>query len=132
MSINIRIITPSQIICSTTVDEIILPGLNGQLGVLSGHVSTAAALDIGVLRLKLNEKWTPFILFGGFVEIRNDKVTVLINEIEEAATIKLRDTARDLEIATTNLETAKSEDKLEALRNLKIATARVRAAAFLS
>jgi F-type H+-transporting ATPase subunit epsilon len=132
MSINIRIITPSQIICSTTVDEIILPGLNGQLGVLSGHVSTAAALDIGVLRLKLNEKWTPFILFGGFVEIRNDKVTVLINEIEEAAAIKLRDTARDLEIATTNLETAKSEDKLEALRNLKIATARVRAAAFLS
>jgi len=49
MAINIRILTPDRIICSTTADEVILPGTTGQIGVLDGHATLITALDTGLL-----------------------------------------------------------------------------------
>jgi F-type H+-transporting ATPase subunit epsilon len=46
---------PDRVICSTTADEIVLPGLTGQVGVLDGHAALITALDTGLLRIKLNE-----------------------------------------------------------------------------
>jgi F0F1-type ATP synthase epsilon subunit len=37
MVMNIRVLTPDRVICSTTADEIVLPGLTGQVGVLEQH-----------------------------------------------------------------------------------------------
>ena len=37
MVLNIRVLTPDRVICSTTADEVVLPGLTGQVGVLNGH-----------------------------------------------------------------------------------------------
>jgi F-type H+-transporting ATPase subunit epsilon len=45
---------PDRVICSTTADEIVPPGLTGQVGVLDGH-ALITALDTGLLRIKLNE-----------------------------------------------------------------------------
>jgi F-type H+-transporting ATPase subunit epsilon len=58
MIMNIRVLTPDRVICSTTADEIVLPGLTGQIGVLDGHASLITALDTGLLRVKLDNKWT--------------------------------------------------------------------------
>jgi F-type H+-transporting ATPase subunit epsilon len=54
MVMNIRV-PPDRVICSTTADEIVLPGLTGQVGVLDGHAALITALDTGLLRIKLNE-----------------------------------------------------------------------------
>ena len=53
MVMNIRVLTPDRVICSTTADEVILPGLTGQVGVLDGHATLITALDTGLLRIKL-------------------------------------------------------------------------------
>jgi F-type H+-transporting ATPase subunit epsilon len=66
MVMNIRVLTPDRVICSTTADEIVLPGLTGQVGVLDGHAALITAT--GLLRIKLNEKWTPIILCGGLAK----------------------------------------------------------------
>jgi len=47
MVMNIRVLTPDRIICSTTADEVVLPGVTGQIGVLDGHASLITALDTG-------------------------------------------------------------------------------------
>jgi F0F1-type ATP synthase epsilon subunit len=49
---------PDRVICSTTADEIVLPGLTGQVGVLDGHAALITALD---RTIKLNEKWNHFM-----------------------------------------------------------------------
>ena len=69
MVLNIRVLTPDRVICSTTADEVVLPGLTGQVGVLDGHAALITALDTGLLRIKLDDKWTPIILCGGLAEI---------------------------------------------------------------
>ena len=133
MTINIRVITPDRIVCSTTAEEIILPSTTGQLGILDGHAPLITALDIGVLRIKMDQKWTPMILFGGFAEIDQDQITILVNDVEEAASLKLAEVTDALEQATLAVENAETNrEKIEASQNLKKASARVQAATFLS
>jgi F-type H+-transporting ATPase subunit epsilon len=133
MTINIRVITPDRIVCSTTAEEIILPSTTGQLGILDGHAPLITALDIGVLRIKMDQKWTPMILFGGFAEVDQNQITILVNDVEEAASLKLDEVTVALEEATIAVEQAETNrEKIEASQNLKKASARVQAATFLS
>jgi len=133
MSMNIRVLTPDRVICSTTADEVVLPGLTGQIGILAGHASLITALDTGLLRIKLNEKWTPIILFGGLAEIDQNRVTVLVNDVEELISLELSEVTKELEKATLGVENAETNKaRLDASLELKKATARVEAVSYLS
>ena len=91
------------------------------------------ALDTGLLRIKLDEKWTPIILCGGLAEIDRNRVTVLVNDVEELANIELSEATKELEKATLAIEKAEtSKDRLDASVELKKATARLEAINYLS
>ena len=133
MTMNIRVLTPDRVICSTMADEVVLPGLTGQIGVLEGHASLITALDTGLLRIKLENKWTPIILCGGLAEIDRNRVTVLVNDVEELVALELSEVTNELEKATLAIENAEtSKAKLDAVIELKKATARVEALNYLS
>ena len=133
MTMNIRVLTPDRVICSTTADEVVLPGLTGQIGVLDGHASLITALDTGLLRIKLENKWTPIILCGGVAEIDQNRVTVLVNNVEEITTLDLNEVTKEVEKATLELEIAEtSKAKLDASIELKKALARLEAVKYLS
>jgi len=133
MVMNIRVLTPDRVICSTTADEVVLPGLTGQIGVLEGHAALITALDTGLLRIKLNEKWTPIILCGGLAEIDRDRVTVLVNDVEELTNVDLTEATKELEKATLAVENAQtSKARLDASVELRKATARLEAISYLS
>jgi len=133
MVMNIRVLTPDRVICSTTADEVILPGLTGQVGVLDGHATLITALDTGLLRIKLAEKWTPIILCGGLAEIDCNQVTVLVNDVEELSSIELNEATKALEKATSAIENAEtSKSRLDASIELKKATARLEGINYLS
>jgi len=133
MVMNIRVLTPTRVICSTTADEVILPGLTGLVGVLDGHAALITALDTGLLRIKLNEKWTPIILCGGLAEIDRNRVTVLVNDVEELVSVELNEATKELEKATLAVENAESsKDRLDASIELKKAVARLEGSNYLS
>lgn len=133
MVMNIRVLTPDRVICSTTADEVVLPGLTGQVGVLDGHASLITALDTGLLRIKLDEKWTPIILCGGLAEIDRNRVTVLVNDVEELSSVELNEATKELENATLAVENAETnKSRLDASVELKKATARLEAINYLS
>ena len=130
---NIRVLTPDRVICSTTANEVILPGLTGQVGVLDGHAALITALDTGLLRIKSDEKWTPIILCGGLAEIDRNRVTVLVNDVEEISNVELNDATSELEKATLAVEdAATNKARLDASLELKKATARLEAINYLS
>jgi len=133
MVMNIRVLTPDRVICSTTANEVVLPGLTGQVGVLDDHAALITALDTGLLRIKLNDKWTPIILCGGLAEIDRNRVTVLVNDVEELTNIKLGEATKELEKATLAVENAEtSKARLDASVELKKAVARVEAVTYLT
>ena len=132
MVINIRVLTPDRVICSTTADEIVLPGLTGQVGVLEGHAALITALDTGLLRIKSKDKWTPIILCGGLAEIDQNQVTVLVNDVEELTDIELNKATEALEHATLAVERSKtSKARLDASLELKKSIARLEAINYL-
>ena len=133
MVMSIRVLTPDRVICSTKAEEVILPGLTGQVGILDGHATLITALDTGLLRIKLAEKWTPIILCGGLAEIDSNQVTVLVNDVEELSSIELTEATQALEKATSAIENAEtSKARLDASIELKKATARLEGINYLS
>ena len=102
MTVKIIVITPERIVWNTTADEVILPGLEGQIGILTNHAPLITALEIGVLRLKLGDTKKALILLGGFAEVEDNEITVLVNGVEEITDI-------DLPAARAALATAMEE-----------------------
>jgi len=109
-----------------------LPSISGQLGILTNHTPLITSLDIGVLRLKLGETWKPIIILGGFAEVEDDEVTVLVNGVEEVTSGDVNLAKSALEQASKQLENATTDkEKIEASQNLKRVTARVLALTYL-
>ena len=123
MVMNIRVLTPDRIICQTDADEVVLPGVTGQIGVLDGHAALITALDTGLLRIKLDQKWTPIILCGGLAEIDRNRVIVLVNDVEELVSLELPEATAELQKATLAIENAETRKaRLEASIELKKAS----------
>ena len=125
-------ISPDKIVWNTPAEEVILPSTTGQLGILSAHAPLITALEIGVLRVKLEDSWKPMVLLGGFAEVENDEITILVNGVEEVAAGDLAAAKSALEAASETLENAATDkEKIEASQNLKRVSARVQALTFL-
>ena len=132
MSLNIRVIAPDGLIWDTRVDEVVLPSLTGQLGILKGHAPLITALEIGILRIKVNSSWTPIIVLGGFAVIKNDDVVVLISGVEEMSKQDYSQAKELLNQATKNLDLATTtKEKIDASQEMKIASSRLQAFQFI-
>lgn len=128
MSIDICVIAPDGTTWDATAEEIILPSSTGQLGILSGHAPLLTAIDIGVMRVRIGKNWTPIILMGGFAEIEDNKLTIVVNGIEETSQLNLDQAKANLEKALELLEQAESnKQKIELTQNVRKARARVQA-----
>jgi F-type H+-transporting ATPase subunit epsilon len=130
--IKIIVITPERIVWNITADKVILPGSQGQVGILTNHAPLITALDIGALRLKIGNTKKVLILLGGFAEVENNEITVLVNDVEEIIDMDLPAAKIALAKARELLDTSQIEsEKLEAVQNLKKVIARVQALQFL-
>jgi F-type H+-transporting ATPase subunit epsilon len=128
MALHISIIAPDRTVWDSNAEEVILPSSTGQLGILRGHAPLLTALDIGVMRVRTDKEWTPIVLMGGFAEVENDELTILVNGAEEAAFIDKDKAQKELEEMTIRFNEAESsKDRIEATQNLRKARARVQA-----
>ena len=79
MSFQLYIVTPEKTIFSDTVDDVYLPGSEGEMGVLDMHAALVAQLSPGELHYKKDGKIEELAVGEGFVEVSDDKVSVLID-----------------------------------------------------
>nr|YP_010196782.1 ATP synthase CF1 subunit epsilon [Gracilaria cliftonii]UAD84586.1 ATP synthase CF1 subunit epsilon [Gracilaria cliftonii] len=133
MTLNIRVIAPDRTVWDANAEEVILPSSTGQVGILKGHIPLLTAIDIGVMRVRLEKEWQPIILLGGFAEVKENKITILVNGAEEVSEIDIKIAQDNLDKATQILSEAKNDkDKIEATQNLRKARARIQAANVLN
>lgn len=130
MSLHVNIIAPDRNVWDSNAEEVILPSSTGQLGILKGHAPLLTALDIGVMRVRIDKDWIPVVLMGGFAEVENDELTILVNGAEEGSKIDKDEAQRNLELMTVRFNEAETtKEKIEATQNLRKARARVQASA---
>nr|YP_010711206.1 CF1 subunit epsilon [Corydalis remota]YP_010711300.1 CF1 subunit epsilon [Corydalis hallaisanensis]YP_010711488.1 CF1 subunit epsilon [Corydalis maculata]YP_010711766.1 CF1 subunit epsilon [Corydalis cornupetala]YP_010711860.1 CF1 subunit epsilon [Corydalis filistipes]YP_010711954.1 CF1 subunit epsilon [Corydalis ohii]YP_010712295.1 CF1 subunit epsilon [Corydalis namdoensis]YP_010712389.1 CF1 subunit epsilon [Corydalis alata]YP_010712484.1 CF1 subunit epsilon [Corydalis humilis]YP_01071 len=125
MTFNLCVLTPNQIVWDAEVKEIILSTNSGQIGVLPNHAPIATALDIGILRIRLNDQWVKIALMGGFARIGNNEITILVNDAEKDSDIDPQEAQQTLEITEANL--SRAEGKRQTIEaNLAVKRARTR------
>lgn len=112
MTLNLCVLTPNQIVWNSEVNEIILSTNSGQIGILPNHAPIATAVDIGILRIRLNQKWIPMALMGGFARIGNNQITILAHDAEKCSDIDPQEAQKTLEIAEANLKKAEGKRQI--------------------
>ncbi|KAC9988318.1 hypothetical protein E3N88_44985 [Mikania micrantha] len=126
MTLNLCVLTtPNRIVWDSEVKEIVLSTNSGQIGVLPNHAPIATVVDIGILRIRLNDQWLTMALMGGFARIGNNEITVLVNDAEKSSDIDPQEAQQTLEIAEAALR--KAEGKRQTIEaNLALRRARTR------
>jgi F-type H+-transporting ATPase subunit epsilon len=119
--IQLEVVTPERRVLAEPVDMVTVPGLGGELGILPGHTPLISQLQTGVLTYTQDGKSFPLHVSGGFVEVRDDHVSVLAEvaehpeEIDAARARQSREqlekqlsawtgSEEDLEVAKAELE----------------------------
>ncbi len=132
MTLTVRVVAPDKTVWDAEAEEVILPSTTGQLGILTGHAPLLTALDTGVMRVRSDKTWIPIALLGGFAEIENNEVTVLVNSAERGDTIdKEKARAAFAEAETKFNQSQQSDDRsvrFQATQAYKRARARLQAA----
>jgi F-type H+-transporting ATPase subunit epsilon len=131
MTLTIRVIAPDKTVWDSEADEVILPSTTGQLGILSGHAPLLTALDTGVMRVRPGKDWVAIALMGGFAEVENNEVTILVNGAERGDKID-KETARaaftQAEARFNQVQNSENrQEKIQATQALKRARARFQA-----
>ena len=104
MPLLLEIVTPERLAYSDTVDAVVLPGSEGELGVLPHHAPLVTMLGVGELRIRKSGAEESFAIVGGFLQVRPDRVVVMAETADMASEIDLekaqqarRDAEQELE-----------------------------------
>lgn len=85
--LTLELTTPTRLVVSAEVDEVVAPGSLGYFGVLPGHAPLLATLGIGEVTYRIGRDEHHVAVSGGFAEVRNDKVIILADSAETPADI---------------------------------------------
>ncbi len=125
MILQVCVITPDQIFLNKEAEEVILPTNTGLMGVLRNHAPLITALEVGVMLFRIKKEWTSIALMGGFALVKQNKITVLVNEAESETTINSVEAEKTFNLAKQQLEEAQNQkQKVEANFAFKRARAR--------
>lgn len=133
MPLVVRVVAPDKTVWDDEAEEVILPSTTGQLGILGGHAPLLTALDTGVLRVRAttgSKDWTAIALMGGFAEVEDDEVTILVNGAELGGDIDTAEAEKAYTAAQAQSDSVATGDKKAALlasNALKKARARLQA-----
>lgn len=101
-SLHFKIVTPERVVFEDTVDEVILPTVEGEIAILPHHIPLVTLLRAGVVRIKKGTSETPLAVSSGVIEVDGLRVIVLADtaeradELEEEKIERAREKAEEL------------------------------------
>jgi F-type H+-transporting ATPase subunit epsilon len=130
-TLMLEVVTPDRQVVKTEADIVVLPGVQGQFGVLVNHIPFLSALEIGEMYYRKGGQIEYLFIGGGFAEVTGEKVTVLADsaelgkeiDIERARRAKERAERRLAAGRTGDIDWARAEAALRrALARMKVAS----------
>jgi F-type H+-transporting ATPase subunit epsilon len=104
MPLRLEIVTPERLAYADDVDAVVLPGSEGELGILPHHAPLVSTLGVGELRIRKGGAEESLAIFGGFLQVRPDKVVVMA---------ELADLASEIDLEAARQARAEAERALE-------------------
>lgn len=107
----LEIVTPEKMVFNGNVEEVTIPGTDGEFGVLKGHASLLSSIDVGELNYTKEGKKSYYAAGVGYVEVTSTKVTVLLETAERSDDIDKSRAQRAKENAEGKLSRITKEDE---------------------
>jgi F-type H+-transporting ATPase subunit epsilon len=105
----LEIVTPEKMAFSGNVEEVTIPGTEGEFGVLRGHASLLSSIEVGELSYTREGKKTHYAVSTGYAEVTSGKVTVLVETAERSEAIDKERARRAMESAEARVEKSSRE-----------------------
>ena len=102
--LNVSLVSPERELFSGQVDQVDMPGTEGDLGILPNHSPLMAALTTGAITLYEDGKEEKFFVQGGFADVTPAGLTILAERAMPLQDVTSGDIASELEKAKANLE----------------------------
>ncbi len=130
MPLLLEIVTPERRVYEGEVDGVQVPGIDGELGILPHHAPLLSLLGVGELRIRRGSEEESIAIFGGFVQVRPDKVVIMAETADLESEIDLERAHEARREAEKALETGYHEgpDLSAARAQLQTALLRIRVA----
>lgn len=109
-TLRLRVVTPARLFLDEDVDEVTAPGTEGEFGVLPNHTTFLSSLQPGRLMYKRSGQTYVLAISGGFAEVVNNTMTVLIDSAELAGEINIERARIALQNAEDALKTLSPPD----------------------
>ena len=123
---RLDIVTAEKLVYSDEVSSVVVPGAEGQLGILPNHAPLLTSLKPGELKVLKEGEETNIAVAGGFLEVLKNVVTILADTAERAEDIDVERAEAALKRAQEKVNSSESDLDLErAIRALKRSQARV-------
>lgn len=113
---------------SETVDSVTVPGREGELGILPGHAALISGLKSGILTYVKGGDMRKMVVAGGFVEVSNDRVSVLADSAEFADEIDTAAARSEMDAIDRTMGNLSGEEFEEARDRFERAEARLQLA----
>jgi F-type H+-transporting ATPase subunit epsilon len=129
-NLKVDIVTAEKVVFSEEgVDLLVVPGIEGELGVLPLHAPLLTTIKPGVLRVVKGEEETTMAITGGFIEVRENRVTILADAAERGEEIDAARAEAARRLAEERLASREATiDMVQAEMALKRALVRLKAA----
>ena len=76
-ALHFEFVSPERVLFSGEVDQVDLPGAEGDMGILPGHAPLVTTLRPGIVTIFRDGRSEPVVVIGGFAEVSPDGLTVL-------------------------------------------------------
>lgn len=112
----LEIVTPEHVVFSKEVESVTVRGIEGELGVMPGHIPLVTPLQVAPVVVKNGKETTLIAVHGGFVEVQSQKVIVLAESAELPEDIDLERAIAARERAERRLAARSNQDRVDQRR----------------
>jgi len=121
-SFVVEIVTPIRVVNQEDVKYLRCPGIDGSFGVMKNHRNGVIALDVGEIKVETKDDVEWYATSGGFVEILDNKVELLLESVERSNEIDVKRASGALERANQRRKNTK-----EPIDNMRLEASLLRA-----
>ena len=117
--LSLEVVAPEKMVMTRAVDMVTISGAEGDFGVLPGHAALVSSIRPGFLEIEDNKQSEKMFIGGGFIEVLEDKVSILATEILSSEQINISECEKKISEYNSDLVTSEIEsDKDKIQKNI--------------
>jgi len=117
--LSLEVVAPEKMVMARAVDMVTISGAEGDFGVLPGHAALVSSIRPGFLEIEDNKQSEKMFIGGGFIEVLEDKVSILATEILSSEQINISECEKKISEYNSDLVTSEIEsDKDKIQKNI--------------